>query len=62
MAAKTEFVALRISAEGLAYIDKLAEQAGASRSEMVRQLLAEAVTARARNRTAAGHPTVVVRM
>lgn len=40
-------VAIRLSKEGLAYVDKLAvEETDGNRSEMVRILLTEAVTAR----------------
>lgn len=39
-------VAVRLSAEGIAYIDKLAKSEGVNRSEMIRILLAEAVARR----------------
>ena len=44
-------VALRISTEGLAYIDQLAAGEGINRSEMIRRLLAEAVAARQKRQT-----------
>lgn len=40
------FVGVRLSPNGLAVIDRLAEREGVKRSEMIRRLLAEAVTAR----------------
>jgi metal-responsive CopG/Arc/MetJ family transcriptional regulator len=44
-------VAIRLSAEGLEFIDQLAEQeTEGNRSEMVRRLLLEAVTARQKRR------------
>lgn len=40
-------VAIRLSEEGIAYIDQLAEQEGVNRSEMIRILLKEAIGHRA---------------
>ena len=39
-------VGVKLSAEGIAYIDTLAQTEGVNRSEMIRRLLAEAVSAR----------------
>lgn len=39
-------VGVKLSAEGIAYIDTLAQAEGANRSEMIRILLAEAVARR----------------
>jgi metal-responsive CopG/Arc/MetJ family transcriptional regulator len=39
-------VNVRLTEEGIAYIDQLAATEGVNRSEMIRTLLAEAVTAR----------------
>jgi metal-responsive CopG/Arc/MetJ family transcriptional regulator len=43
-------VAIRMSDEGIAYVDQLAEEAGVNRSEMIRTLLKEAIAARAAKR------------
>jgi metal-responsive CopG/Arc/MetJ family transcriptional regulator len=39
-------VALRLGEEDLAEVDKLAAQSGVNRSEMIRRLIAEAITVR----------------
>lgn len=39
-------IGVRLSAEGVAYIDELAKVEKVNRSEMIRRLLAEAVAAR----------------
>lgn len=44
--AKDKLIAIRLSADGLAYIDRLAEQEGVNRSEMIRRLLREAAAQR----------------
>jgi len=44
-------ISIRLADEGLAYIDELAaEETGSNRYDMIRQLLAEAVTARQQKR------------
>jgi hypothetical protein len=40
------YVGVRLSVDGLIYIDRLAAAAGVTRSEMIRQLLDEAAAAR----------------
>ena len=45
-------IAIRLSESGLSYIDELAEEeADGNRSEMIRHLLAEAVTARQKRKS-----------
>lgn len=39
-------ISFRISESGLRHIDQLAKEAGVGRSEMIRTLLTEAITAR----------------
>lgn len=42
-----KMVAIRLSPAGLAEIDKIAEEEGRSRSDVIRRLLSEALAARA---------------
>lgn len=47
---RREFVGIRLAQTGIAAIDTYAKAEGVSRSEMIRRLLAEALTARQRRR------------